>query len=316
MTDSTRPAPLRASARRVTARANGAEYEVRVWRPPLPAGAARLPTVYVLDGGDFFCTIVEAVARTSKRPDATGVGAAIVVGVDAAEGTAAGGAGAATGTDPGTNSATATATGPLTGTARRHLDYTPGPPAEEPPGKVATGGVDAFLSFLHDELAPAIERDHPADPARRVLFGHSLAGYCVLQALTSGRGGFETYIAVSPSIWWNEAALRAGFERAAAVPFRAFIAVGEWEGELPPWQRHRPEAGRIAQRRELRRMIERAQRFAADLGDLAGAEEVAFYLFPDEDHASVALVAIARSLRFALGPAAHSPDTPREPSST
>ena len=37
-----------------------------------------------------------------------------------------------------------------------------------------------------------------------VLFGHSLAGYYVLWQLFHHQASFQRYIAISPSIWWNE----------------------------------------------------------------------------------------------------------------
>ncbi len=267
-----------APSRRMQSSVSGAVYDISVWCPPTRVDSELLPVVYVLDGPDFFCTIVGAIARASRRPDATAVVRAIVVGIARAP----------------------VEDGPAGGsTAGRHEDYTAGPSAEEPNPERRVGGADSFLAFLETELIPSIERELPADPTRRVLFGHSLAGYFALHVLATRSYVFQTYIAVSPSIWWNEAALRAG---AAHVepPARVVIAVGEWEGELPPWQRDSPSAQQIIVRRGRRGMIERARRFSTELGQTLGDDNVAFHLFPDEDHASVVLVAIARALRFAL----------------
>ena len=277
MNDASNLTLANAQSRRVRSGVNGALYEIRVWCPPAAADTRSLPVIYVLDGQDFFCTFVEAIARASRRPDATAVHPAIVVGIARAD---------VQGLDRGS-------------TGGRHEDYTAGPPAEEPVGDRRVGGAEAFLSFLETELIPSIERELPADRTRRVLFGHSLAGYFALHVLATRPHAFTTYVSVSPSIWWDEASLRPGAARLESPAPRALIAVGEWEGELPPWQRGSAAAEGIAARRERRGMIDRARRFSADLGRWIGPENVAFHLFPDEDHASVVLVAIARALRFA-----------------
>lgn len=279
MNDSFRFAPPSAQLRRLRSSANGVVYELGVWCPPARGDGNRYPVVYVLDGEDFFGTFVEAIARASRRPDATAVQPAIVVGI------------ARVGSDEGSRGGAADG---------RHEDYTGGPPAEEAPGERRVGGAESFLSFIETELMPSIERELPADPARRILFGHSLAGYFALHAMATRPRMCDAYVAVSPSIWWDEAGLHAAVGRLEAPFPRVFIAVGEWEGALPPWQRESPAAARTIARRERRGMIDRAQRFSAHLGEVIGHRNVAFHLFPDEDHASVALVAIARALRFAL----------------
>ncbi|MFT3719676.1 alpha/beta hydrolase [Pseudorhodoferax sp.] len=263
-------------ARRVRARAVGADYRVSVWLPPGPPPPGGFPSVYVLDANALFGTFVEAVRRCSRRPDATGVAATAVIGI-AHDGEA------------------------LFADALRRRDYTCGPPAlEPPPADGICGGAPAFLAFLADELAPALRRELPLDAARQTLFGHSLAGHFVLQALAARPGAFRTWAAISPSVWWDEAGLRARL--AAALPgtrqARVFMAVGQWEGEVPPWQRAHPGAGQLVARRAQRRMVEAAQALAADIGGWIGADRLGFTIFPDEDHASVVMVAAQRVLRL------------------
>src|SRR5699024_9608220 len=228
------------STRVLTAQSNGADYEVRVWYPPDTDGTTQLPVIYALDGQDFFGTLADSVKRLSRRPDATNVQPAMVVAVSPAKS--------------------------ADSRQRRHVDYTPGPPADEKANHRDSGGAQAFLAFLRSELAPLIEHDFPADPARRILFGHSLAGFFTLHALATATDGFATYIAVSPSVWWNESALHAGFEQLDRLADRrVFIAVGEWEGQLPPWQKRQANADQVLARRAKRAMIERAQAAAESL---------------------------------------------------
>jgi predicted alpha/beta superfamily hydrolase len=253
-------------------------HRISVAVPGGPAPAGGFPVVYVLDANANFGTVVEAVRRAGRRPDATGVVPAIVVGV-AHDG--------ATHYDPG---------------RRRDFTHRPAAVTGAAPADDATGGADAFLRILREDLMPRILRDHPADPARQSLIGHSLAGLFALRVLTTAPTLFETYVAISPSIWWDEAGLLAGVQNLHGAPVRVFLAVGEWEEALPPWQRGAPGAAAIEARRRERRMVGRARAFAGALAGVLGEERVSFVAFPDEDHASVVPGAIARGLRVALRP--------------
>lgn len=63
---------------------------------------------------------------------------------------------------------------------------------------VKTGGGGKFLSFLKQELIPWIEKDYRADPAKRILVGHSYGGLFALYAMLREPGLFRSYIAASP----------------------------------------------------------------------------------------------------------------------
>lgn len=60
----------------------------------------------------------------------------------------------------------------------------------------------AFRSFLKNELVPRIERDFRGN-GNRTLLGESLAGLFVVETFLEEPGMFDRYIAVSPSLWWN-----------------------------------------------------------------------------------------------------------------
>ena len=87
----------------------------------------------------------------------------------------------------------------------RSRDMTPAvTPGFEPPPEVgASGGADAFLGFLADELVPQLERRYRTAPMR-VLVGHSLSGLFVLHALARRPGLFTGYVVMEPAIWWND----------------------------------------------------------------------------------------------------------------
>ncbi|MBN1775671.1 MAG: alpha/beta hydrolase [Clostridiales bacterium] len=65
-----------------------------------------------------------------------------------------------------------------------------------------TDDPESFLHFLVDNLIPYISENHPVDPERITLTGHSLGGYFAFYALfhsdTIGKGTFESYLAASP----------------------------------------------------------------------------------------------------------------------
>lgn len=265
-----------AQLRRWQARANGQAYRVSVWVPPGTPPPGGFPAVYVLDANALFGTFVELVRRSSRRPDATGIVPTAVVGI-AHDGDA------------------------LFAEPLRRRDFTAGPAAGEPmPEAGSVGGAAAFLSFITDELVPALRAEWPLDAARQTLFGHSLAGHFVLQALAAQPPAFRTWAAVSPSIWWDEAGLRARLAAALAGrhDVRVFLAAGEWEDVVPPWQRQHPGYEQLVARRAQRRMVGSAEALAADLGCWLGAERLMFRIFPDEDHASVVMVAAQRVLRW------------------
>ncbi|MEJ0059832.1 MAG: alpha/beta hydrolase-fold protein [Terricaulis sp.] len=74
----------------------------------------------------------------------------------------------------------------------------------------ATGGADAYLRVLRDELMPYAERTMPIDPSRRVLAGHSYAGLFATHALIEAPDLFEATVIVSPALWFGD---YATFER-------------------------------------------------------------------------------------------------------
>lgn len=258
-----------------------AAYDVRIAEPTGPPPDAGFPLVVLLDAEHSFGTLVEGIRLRARRPDATGVGPAIVVGI----------------------------VPQVSGQerrARRAFDYMawPGPRRDPHAVGLATGGAAAYLAWLEGPVRSLVAERFPINRAHQVLIGHSLAGLFALWALSAG-SAFTDYVAVSPSLWWNPEALRQAFARAAGVqnfrPRRVLISVGEYEQRRAPWQ----PAGAITDdalaRRVDRRMVDRA-REAADLVRSAG-HVVDYREFDGEDHASVLALTLSRALRFTLPPA-------------
>ena len=67
------------------------------------------------------------------------------------------------------------------------------------------GGSEAFLAFLTEEVIPYVEAHYPVS-SRRALIGESLAGLFVTDTFLNAPDSFTDYIAVSPSLWWDDQA--------------------------------------------------------------------------------------------------------------
>jgi predicted alpha/beta superfamily hydrolase len=65
-----------------------------------------------------------------------------------------------------------------------------------------SGGSDQFVDFIEKELFPYIDSTYSTMPFR-ILSGHSLAGILVVYLLFSERNIFNAYIAMDPSLWWD-----------------------------------------------------------------------------------------------------------------
>ncbi len=64
------------------------------------------------------------------------------------------------------------------------------------------GGADNFLKFFETELIPEIEKQYRVQPYR-VLAGHSFGGLFAIHAMISKPALFNSYVAVSPSLQWE-----------------------------------------------------------------------------------------------------------------
>jgi predicted alpha/beta superfamily hydrolase len=65
-----------------------------------------------------------------------------------------------------------------------------------------SGGGDKFLKFIETELIPEIEKRYRVDPYR-ILAGHSLGGLFAIHAMISRPELFNSYVAVSPALQWD-----------------------------------------------------------------------------------------------------------------
>lgn len=76
----------------------------------------------------------------------------------------------------------------------------------QPIPKGTNGGGENFTNFLKEELIPYIENTYPTT-SHRTLIGHSLGGLFAINTLIHTPDLFNNYIAIDPSLWWDDAKL-------------------------------------------------------------------------------------------------------------
>lgn len=103
----------------------------------------------------------------------------------------------------------------------RRRDLT-GPTTVESDKKIAArvGGSAAFRQFIRSELMPYIAANYRVT-ADKGIVGESLAGLFIVETLLVEPDLFDRYVAISPSLWWNDEALvRAADASIKALPAR------------------------------------------------------------------------------------------------
>ena len=183
-------------ARQVHSRILG---EDRTYRVHLPRGYAvsgeRYPVLLLLDGQTHFTHVAGSASYLADQAE---IPPLIVVGLDSTV---------------------------------RVRDFTP---TDWPAGWVGGGGAARFRDFLSQELVPELERAYRTD-GFRILAGHSASGQFALYCLESAPALFQAYVALSPSLDWDDALPARGLERAfdgtPAVRAFAFVARSDDRGK-------------------------------------------------------------------------------------
>lgn len=95
------------------------------------------------------------------------------------------------------------------------------------------GGSERMRAFLRDEVRPFVEARVRAS-GEDVLMGESLAGLFVVETLLRAPAMFDSYVAISPSLWWNRGQLAAEapglLARHDRAPRRLYLTVANEGG--------------------------------------------------------------------------------------
>lgn len=230
------------------------DYVVEVFVPTGEAPKAGYPVLVVLDGQRYGQMINQVLKNQLRNATKTKVAPMIIVSVGHHEEDALN---------------------------RRFYDFTA--PAKEYTFSMRitpkpVGGAIDFKHFLKDELLPYICSVHHVNSSQLYLFGHSLGGLFSLWAYLTEPSLFTKYVAVSPSIWWNNHELLQLLQQAKQDTMNAFpplaIYVGGNEGD----------------------MVDDAMTFYKNRR--CHARDTIFYIALDENHASVIPATISQALRF------------------
>ena len=154
-----------------------------------------------------------------------------------------------------------------------------------------SGGADKFLKFIETELIPDVEKRYRTNPYR-ILAGHSLGGLFAIHAMVSRPDLFQSYVAVSPALQWDNQVV---VKRAEDF----FKARKEWDATLFMSLGHEPgpiEDGFY----QFKQVVEKNQ---------PKGFEWAAQTLDDEDHGSVVL----RSHYLALRKVFDGWQIPRDP---
>ncbi len=266
---------------------NGQTYRVFIYRPEGEAPEQGWPVLYMTDGNAVIGTAVDVMRAQANYPSGTNVGPGVIVTIgyplDAAY-------------DP----------------LRRSWDLGPPPGQTYPPffensPEVKTGGAEEFLTFVEDQIKPMVEAALPVDRNRQSLFGHSFGGLFVLYSLFTRPSAFTTWIAASPSIYWENRAIDQFYSRFVAAHetrenAELFLSCGEYETDrLAPFQvGAADEAERLAQKKITLNDIYSVE-LVDRLNDLPGRPiRAQFEIHPGENHMSLLPVAVNRAIQNAF----------------
>lgn len=188
----------------------GAQRTINVWTPPGYAESGRrYPTVYLIDGGisqDFhhITGLAQLGAISWLTQDL------IVVGVETVD-------------------------------RRRELAFPIERDAELGSEYPTAGESAAFRRFLVDEVKPFVESRYRTS-GEDALLGESLAGLFIVETVLREPDAFDTYVAMDPSLWWDDGRLSEDAPALLAerdgAPLRLWLSVGsETLGQPGPTER-------------------------------------------------------------------------------
>ncbi len=171
---------------------------------------------------------------------------------------------------------------------------------------VQSGGAEAFLRFIVDEVKPFVARRYGSDMAHTIFYGHSMGGLFGLYTLFEAPQTFGAYIIGSPPILWGDdyvmkaEAAYAGHHQDLAA--RIYMAAGQDESDLDRVL-NLPEAFKTLEREFIESMgnpnpLAQMEAFVQALRHRKYPSlEISFTIFPEEKHSSVPAPLLSHGLR-------------------
>ncbi|WP_309629298.1 alpha/beta hydrolase-fold protein [Brevundimonas sp.] len=243
---------------------SGRDYEVFVSLPASYEASPqrRYPVLYVTDA-DYAFPIIRQIARRVNL-DGPVIEEFILVGLSYSRGD--------------------------TGTVSRNRDYTPTPNGPRRASTTLHGEGPAYQTYLKTRAIPFIEGRFRADPARRVLLGHSYGGLLGAQILFTDPTLFRGYILGSPSFWFDRRhimTMEAAYARSHDdLPAEVFMYIGAHE--VPgPGARNTSGPDMVADVQTMEQVLR-----SHDYPGLSVRSTV----LADEDHLTVAPAGFTRAL--------------------
>jgi predicted alpha/beta superfamily hydrolase len=159
-----------------------------------------------------------------------------------------------------------------------------------------SGGGENFLRFMEKELIPYIDSLYPTTNYR-LFSGHSLGGLTVINAFIHHPALFQAYIAMDPSLWWEQQQLVKQAEKILATRHfdrtSLFLAIAN---NMDPGLDTAAAQADTTKRSLLTRSILRLNHALLQYPDNGLRWRARFY--PEERHGTVALNATYDALRF------------------
>jgi len=226
----------------------------------------RYPVVYLMDGDAHFYSVVGLIYHLSTVSGNTLCPQMIVVGI------------------PNTD---------------RFRDLTPSRPsgvAENAEEVKNMGGGEQFTAFMEKELIPYIDSTYPTQPYR-MLIGHSLGGLMVMNTLTKHTNLFKSYIAIDPSMSWNDKDLLQTQKALATQTFEGrslFLGIANTMAD-PKMDTTKVKKDTSAFSKHIRAILKTSQYLSNNKQNKLAFK---YKYYKDDDHGSVPLIAEYDALHF------------------
>lgn len=178
----------------------------------------------------------------------------------------------------------------------------------QPQDDTAYGGASDFydvikkdiMSYIEETLFPHV----PLKKNRKALFGHSYGGLFTLNTLFTQPSDFDTFIAASPSIWWNDRGLvreqePAFYKADTRLDPKPRLLITFGSGEQNIVQQPGESDDLFDKKKkfaEEKKMKDNALEMAARLDKSGRFRQVWKWEFDGEDHGSAAPCALQRGL--------------------